>query len=130
MKLIWWMLAGSLLTALAATFIITPETKMELWTGMLGPLVSALISWIAMQRQYRKRPERLTALMIKAFVIKMIFFAAYITVLVRFGSVKPIPFVASFGAYFIALHITEAFGLRRLQITVDSIPTSETQGQF
>jgi len=115
MKLIWWMLAGSLLTALVLTFFIAPGIRFELWFGMMGPLLSAVVSWIAMHRKYLKRPEELTALMIKAFVIKMIFFAGYITVLVSFGSVEPIPFVFSFGFYFIALHIMEATGLHRLQ---------------
>ena len=126
MKLFWWMLAGSLLTASAATLTVAPQTRMELWAGMLGPLVPAVVSWLAMLRQYRKRPEGLTALMIKAFVAKMLFFAGYITALVSLGSAEPVPLVASFGFYFIALHITEAIGLRRLQMAAGSKPPSDT----
>ena len=130
MTLIWWMLAGSLLTALALTFIIAPGNRLELWLGMLGPLVPAVASWIAMHRCYRKQPEGLTRLMMKAFVAKVIFFAGYITVLVGFGSVRPIPFVISFGSYFIALHVVEAIGLHRLQTSGNLKSPAELQGQL
>jgi hypothetical protein len=130
MKLVWWMLAGSFLTASGLTFLIGPGIRPELWLGMLGPLASAVVSWIAMQRQHNRRPEGLTALMIKAFAAKMVFFAGYITVLVSFDLVQPIPFVVSFAGYFIALHMVEAIGLRRLQMS--GLPASqvELQGQL
>jgi hypothetical protein len=130
MKLIWWMLAGSLLTAAVLALFLVPDFSLEVWLGMLGPLISAIASWAAMQRQFTRSPERLTALMIKAFGAKMIFFAVYITVLVVFGSVHPIPFVISFACYFIALHGMEAFGLRRLQFTGMSEPPARLQGQL
>jgi F0F1-type ATP synthase assembly protein I len=129
MKLVWWMLSGSILTALILTVLIRPENRLELWTGMLGPLSSAVASWIAMHRKYIRRPEGLTALMIKAFAAKMIFFAVFITVLVSFGWVRPIPFVVSFVGYFLALHMMEAIGLRRLQAFGGSTSPVEPQGQ-
>ena len=129
MKLVWWMLSGSVLTALILTILLKPEFRPELWIGMAGPLASAVVSWIAMQRQYIRRPEEMTALMIKAFAAKMIFFAGYITVLVSLGWVQPIPFVISFVCYFLALHGVEAFGLRRLQITGRTGSPAELQGQ-
>lgn len=129
MKLAWWMLSGSILTALVLTIPVKPEFRLELWIGMAGPLASAVVSWIAMQRQYIRRPEEMTALMIKAFAAKMIFFAGYITVLVSLGWVQPIPFVISFVCYFLALHGVEAFGLRRLQTTGRTGSPAELQGQ-
>ncbi len=128
MKLVWWMLSGSILTALVLTIPVKPEYRPELWIGMAGPLASAVVSWIAMQRQYIRRPEGMTALMIKAFAGKMVFFAGYITVLVIFGWVQPIPFVVSFLCYFLALHGVEAFGLRRLQLTGRTSSPTEFQG--
>ena len=130
MKLIGWMLAGSLLSALVLAYIVVPGIRREIWFGMMGPLIPAVASWIAMQRQFTRGPEKMTALMIKAFAAKMIFFAVYITVLVVFGSVRPVPFVLSFAGYFIALHSMEAFGLRRLQSTVTPEPPVKPQGQF
>ena len=128
MKLVWWMLSGSILTALILTILLKPEIRPELWIGMAGPLVSAVVSWMAMHRQYIQRPQGMTALMIKAFAAKMIFFAGYITVLVSFGWVQPIPFVVSFACFFLALHGVEAFGLHRLQIAGRSEPPVELQG--
>ena len=129
MKLVWWMLSGSILTALILTILIKPEIRLELLIGMAGPLCSAVVSWMAMHRQYKRRPEGMTALMIKAFAAKMIFFAVYITVFVSLGWVQPIPFVVSFVCYFLALHCVEAFGLRRLQITGRTGSPAELQGQ-
>jgi len=130
MKLIWWMLAGSLLTALVLSELIVPESGRELWFGMFGPLASAVISWALIHRQYRRHPEKMTALLIKSFAAKMVFFAVYITVLVSFGSVKPIPFAVSFACYFIALHVVEAIGLHRLQSAGRPEPPVELQGQL
>ncbi|MBN2242501.1 MAG: hypothetical protein JW793_07410 [Acidobacteria bacterium] len=115
MKLVWWMLSGAILTTLILTIPLKPDFRLELWIGMAGPLFSAVVSWMAMHRQYGRSPEGMTALMIKAFAAKMIFFAGYIAVFVISGRLEPIPFVVSFVCYFLALHGVEAFGLRRLQ---------------
>jgi len=115
MKLVWWMLAGSVLSSVVVTILLGIKTGCEVFLGMIGPLASAIASWIAMQRQQTRKPEALTGLMIKAFAAKMIFFALYISVFIRSGLVRPIPFVISFACYFLALHLVEAIGLRRLQ---------------
>jgi len=115
MKLIWWMLAGSVLSAMAVTFFLGAGIRFEIWLGMLGPLAVAVISWLVMERQYLRKPTGMTSLLIKAFAAKMVFFAGYVTVLLSSGFVKPIPFVISFLAYFVSLHAVEAIGLRRLQ---------------
>ena len=128
MKLVWWMLSGSILTALILTVLIQPAIRLELWTGMMGPLASAIASWMAMRRKHIRRPEGLTALMIKAFAAKIIFFAVYITVFVGSGWVKPIPFVISFISYFLALHLMEVIGLRRIQASGSSTGHAELQG--
>jgi hypothetical protein len=113
MKLSWVMLAGSILTALGITGMVGIGNSFPIWLGMIGPLAAALATWTAMERAYKRQPESLTPLMVKAFLAKMIFFAAYITVVMVRG-VRPIPFVVSFTIYFLALHITEAIGLHRL----------------
>jgi hypothetical protein len=115
MKLVWWMLTGSVISSLVLTTLVGSRTRIEIWMGMLGPLAAALASWIGMERQYKRRPEGLTGFMIKAFAIKMIFFALYITVLLSIRLVQPVPFVISFIGYFLSLHTVEAIGLRRLQ---------------
>jgi hypothetical protein len=87
---------------------------LEVLLGMTGPLVVASGTWLLMERTYRRNPERLTSLMLKAFAGKMVFFAAYVAVAVRVLSLRPVPFVVSFTASFIAFHLIEALWLRRL----------------
>lgn len=120
MKLLWWMLSGSALSALALSVFVEGAIRRDLWLGMLGPLAAALASWVAMKRMYGRRPAALTSLMIKAFAAKMMFFAAYVTVLVKTNAVQPAPFAISFVSYFILLHAIEAIGLQRLQATIAS----------
>jgi hypothetical protein len=114
MKLFWWMLAGSVLSSLALTILLGVKSGMSVCLGMLCPLASATASWMAMLRQFKRKPEALMGLMIKAFAAKMIFFALYLSVLIGIGAVRPIPFAISFLGYFLSLHAVEAIGLRQL----------------
>jgi len=52
--------------------------------------------------------------MIGGFVAKMLFFGAYVAVMLEVVGVRPVPFVVSFTAYFIALYLAEALLMRRL----------------
>lgn len=114
MKLVWWMVSASVLSSILISTLLR-SARIEVWLGMLGPLTSAAASWIAIERQFVRRPEALTRLLIKAFAAKMVFFAVFVTVVLKFGMVRPFPFVISLMSYFIALHAAEAIGLRRLQ---------------
>jgi hypothetical protein len=122
MKLVWWMFSVSILSALLLSFVVGSEARAELWCGMAGPLASAIVSWAVIERRRLKRPEALTGLMIKSFAAKMIFFAIYVAVLLKAGSMQPNPFVISFIGYFVLLHGMEAFGLYRIQSSVNSAP--------
>jgi hypothetical protein len=122
MKMVWWMLSGSVLSCALATAIVGLDLWLELWLGMLGPLVSAVLSWIAMERWYNNDPAALTGLLVKAFAAKMAFFAIYIAISVKIGTVRPIPFIVGFLCYFVSLHALEAVGLRRLQSGALSTP--------
>ena len=52
--------------------------------------------------------------MITALAVKMVFFGGYVVAMLRGFGLRPVPFIVSFAAYFIALHAMEAFFLRRL----------------
>jgi hypothetical protein len=54
-----------------------------------------------------------TGILIAGFFAKMVFFAALVGLVGALG-LRPRPFVVSFAVYFIALHVVEAFYLRRL----------------
>src|SRR5678816_2898926 len=117
MNLGLWMLVGSVLSSLAATILIgaeAPAVKLAVWLGMIGPLVAALGTWVAVERMFRKQPEKVTGVLIKAFVLKLIFFGGYVGAILKGTGVHPVPFVISFASYFLALHITEAVRLKRL----------------
>ena len=52
--------------------------------------------------------------MIAGFAGKMVFFGAYVAVVIKGLSQPAVPFVVSFTGSFIALHVIEALALRRL----------------
>ena len=85
----------------------------ELALGMAGPLSSAVVTWMVVERTHARAPERVTGVLVAGFAIKMVFFGAYIGLLAALG-LRLRPFVVSFAVYFIALHAIEAGYLRRL----------------
>jgi hypothetical protein len=113
MKLVWWMAAGSVLSWLVIR-AIGPQASGDTLLGMVGPLAAAIGTWALLVRTSRRTPERLTSVMVAAFGAKMLLFGVYVTVMLKGLLVRPLPFVASFVGYFIALHLTEALCLRRL----------------
>ena len=82
--------------------------------GMLGPLAAVSITWVLAEWIYRQRPAELTSLMLAAFLLKMVFFAGYVAIMLRVAGFRPTPFVASFTGYFIGLYLMEALYLKRL----------------
>jgi hypothetical protein len=111
------MIGGSVASWLVASAVTGPVMGREVLAGMLGPLLVAVVTWEMADKTFRLNPERLTARMITAFAAKMVFFGAYVAVMLLALSLRPIPFVVSFTAYFIALHFAEALCLRRLFAT-------------
>jgi hypothetical protein len=67
------------------------------------------VAWV-----YKHRPEELTGLMAAAFLLKMVFFGAYVAAMLRVLRFRPVPFVGGFTGYFIGLYLMEALFLRRL----------------
>jgi hypothetical protein len=99
--------------AMVAAFV-DARTRTATLAGMLGPLAAAGASWLAAERAWRRSPESLTPLMITAFGGKMLFFGAYVVVMLKGLSLPAVPFIASFVAYFIGLYLVEALSLKRL----------------
>ncbi len=109
---------GYMTLACAISLIVVgvslPEVASEMALGMIAPLVVAIVTMVSIERVYRQTPKRLTALMIRAFGAKMVFFAIYVVAVLTLTASNPVPFVLSFSAYFIFLHGTEALLLRSL----------------
>jgi hypothetical protein len=125
MKPLAWMTAASVSSWLLMRVTSGPHSDPEVLFGMAGPLVSAVGSWVAYERAHRSAPGRLTNVMIAALAVKMVFFGVYVVVMLRGFELRPVPFVVSFAAYFIALHAMEALFLRRLLMDDLRSPSGE-----
>jgi len=98
----------------ALVSLIFPMVAVELFLGMLSPLLLAIGTLILVDRTYRKAPQKLTSLMTQAFMGKMLFYGVYVCVIVGFYSFQAVPFAFSFTVYFIGLHLTEALYFQAL----------------
>jgi hypothetical protein len=114
MRPVQWMIGGSVASWLAAAALLGTRTSLEVLCGMIAPLVVATGTWMLTERTYRRNPEQVTSLMILAFGAKLVFFGTYVVVMLNVLSLRPVPFMAGFVGYFIALHLMEALYLRRL----------------
>jgi hypothetical protein len=125
MTAVVWMTGASLVSWLVTRVITDGRGDPEILLGMAGPLAAAIVSWVAYERAHRSAPGRLTNVMIAALAVKMAFFGGYVGVMLRGLDLRPMPFIVSFAAYFIALHTIEAMFLRRLLMNDLRSPTSE-----
>ena len=107
------MIGGSLVSWAAVTLARGSDLNPELAIGMGGPLASAAATWVVVERTHAASPARVTGVLIAGFIAKMLFFGALVGLVAALG-LRPRPFVVSFAVYFIALHVLEAFYLRRL----------------
>lgn len=99
---------------LAVTVGLADAAHPETLYGLAGPLASANLSWLVMAKAQSAGAERLMGVMLKAMAIKMVFFGAYVSAVLGALDVRPVPFVVSFAASFIALYAMEAWFLKRL----------------
>ena len=99
---------------LAVSAVVGDRVNPEALYGMLGPLASACVTWVAIDRTWRSEPTRLTGVMIVGFAAKLAFFALYVAIMIRVLALRPGPFIAAFVSYFVALYAMQALFLRRL----------------
>jgi hypothetical protein len=111
---LWWMTGGSIAAWVIATVAAPVPVNPELIWGMFGPLIGASATWIAVTRTRRSAPERVTGVLVMLFAVKVVFFAAYMTTMLRVVGLRPVPFVAAFTSYFIGLYVMEALFLKGL----------------
>jgi hypothetical protein len=114
MKPVAWMVGVSAAVFLVVAVLVDSQTRIAVLFGMLGPLAVVSGTWILMERTYRTNPAALTALMIGAFGFKLVFFGAYVAVMLGLLALRPVPFVASFSGFFVGLYLIEALCMRRL----------------
>ena len=94
--------------------LVVSDAAVEIMLGLLAPLVVALGSWRLMESAYRRSPERLARLMVRAFLGKLVFFGVYVTMAVGALALDAAWFIGSFSVSFVVLHLAEAVQLQRL----------------
>ena len=114
MKVSAWMVAGSVACWLIGSRLVAPELTPDIGFGMLGPLVAAVGTWMAISTGAEKHPTLVTQRLLLGLFVKALFFAGYVVAMVRVVHVRPVPFVVSFTIFFLGLLVIEALLLRRL----------------
>ncbi len=140
--------AGSL--AVAAAVVVTGSRMgveglaPPVFGGLIGPLVAVVATWAAVVRSYRRDPASLTSVMVKAFLVKVVFFVAYVVVMIKVAGLPARAFGISFVTCFIALYAAEALSVRagcpaagwkepgnpcpsRISTSSDTSPTASTR---
>ena len=118
MKEVAWMAGAAIGSWLAVSAIGGDRVNPESAFGMAGPLAATSASWLSVVRTNRIAPDRALAAMVVWFALKFVFFGAYVAVMLRVLALRPVPFVAAFVSYFVALYAMQAFFLRRLTTAV------------
>jgi hypothetical protein len=114
MKLVGLMLGAALVAWLGIYAAADARLRADAGLAMIGPLFIASVTWLWMERGYRREPAAFTSRMTAAFGIKVLFFGLYIPAVLLLTPVRSVPFAASFTAAFVTFHAMEAFFLHRL----------------
>ena len=113
MNSVAWMTTGAIGSCLIAA-MLEPSLAPDLLLGMLAPWVATSVTWLAVERQLARNPAGVHALLLRAFGLKLVFFAAYVVIVMQGVGVRSTAFIASFTVYFISLYCAQAFGFARV----------------
>ncbi|MFQ6678601.1 MAG: hypothetical protein ACE5D0_09830 [Fidelibacterota bacterium] len=86
----------------------------EIFLGMIAPLIIGIVSILFISDVQKKSPEKVTNILIKTFLVKMIFYGVYFIYIFTFYTFNPKPFIISFTGYFLTLHVSEALFLKTI----------------
>ncbi len=114
MKIIGYIIFLSVASWLLIGWVIVPDAPLEIFLGMLLPLLVGMSTLVLVERIYRREPAKLTPFMAGAFLGKMALYGVYVSLILGWYSLQPTPFIVSFSAYFVGLHIVEALYFRSL----------------
>jgi len=128
MKFVACLAGGSILTAIVFNVVSRAAglgAEKEIWFGMFGPMSASVVTWMAIERQKNLNPQKMLRCLIQAFVLKFLFFGAYIVAIVKTNQIRPGLFVSCFAFFYLALHIAEACRLRMEQTRMISAEIAE-----
>ena len=109
-----WMIGVPVLVWAVVSVLAPAPVNPELLLGMLGPLASAVATWVVTVRAQRSNPARVTSVMVAALAAKMVFFGVYVVLMLGVVGLRYLPFVIGFTSYLIGLYVMEALFLKRL----------------
>ncbi len=108
---LWWVIG---LTVGVGVVALASGYGPDVLRGVAAPAAAAGVSWVVTTRAWRRGPEALWPLMLRAFPVKALFFLGYVGFVLGVLGARVVPFVTSFTVAFLATHLTEAYCLRRL----------------
>jgi hypothetical protein len=111
---VWWLIAASAGSALAASALAGDPARPAIVFGMGGPLVAAVFSWRVVEHAYRVDPLRVQAVLLKAWAAKAVFLAVWMVVGMVALGLPATPLAVSFTVYFVLLYAAVAVLMRRL----------------
>ena len=94
------------------TLILQPAAAAAAFFGMAAPLAVGVATVLLVNQTARTDIQRLTARLTGALIAKMVFYVAYVSVVIGVLANDPVPFAVSFTVYFLALQVTEALYLK------------------
>ena len=112
MKQVVWITAGCV--GSWAVVSLAVGHPWALLAGMLAPLLAAIATWSAIERAHQRNPAHVTAVLMRAFGAKMLFFGVYVVAVTRTWVLEAAPFFAAFAVYFLGLQVVMALLLRSL----------------
>ncbi len=108
------MASTCVVTCGAVTGLVAPSALGPAFLGMAAPLLVGLATIRLVEETARTDLERLAGRMTVAFVVKMVFYAVYVSIVIGALRVAPLPFAVSFTVYFVTLQLAGALYLRSL----------------
>ena len=87
----------------------------EIFLGLLAPILVGYVTVFFMEKYSNMGMIYFNKMLIKGFALKFIFYGAFILIIFTVYSFNPIPFMCSFTASFVGLHIMEALILKKIQ---------------
>ena len=87
----------------------------EIYFGLLAPIFVGYLNVFFMKKHSTKGAVFFKIILFKLFAIKFLFYGAFILAIFTVYSFNPIPFMCSFTASFVGLHIMEALILKKIQ---------------
>lgn len=114
MNLFWYIIVLCVASWALVSWVLAPQVGVEIFLGMIAPLLLAIGTVLMVRRVYQREPTHLTAFMTKALLGKMVLYGVYVSLVVGWFAFEAIPFAISFTIYFIGLHLAEALHLRAI----------------